>query len=148
MCVSPANIFFYEKIKTIFVDVNKETGIIDLKKVIKITKNKKNCCLFYVNLFGNFSNEKKLIKKIRENNVFIIQDIAQTFFLPNKKENFEQFFGDVCITSFGYSKIFDHSHGSYIFFNSDKLISYSKKNKTPLSFYTVCIFPDIPTTGT
>lgn len=127
MCVSPANIFFYEKIKTIFVDVNKETGIIDLKKVIKITKNKKNCFLFYVNLFGNFCNEKKLIKKIRENNVFIIQDIAQTFFLPNKKENFKQFFGDVCITSFGYSKIFDHSHGSYIFFDSEELISFSKK---------------------
>lgn len=126
MCVSPANIFFYEKINLKFIDVKKNTGIIDLKKVVKFTEKRKNCCLFYVNLFGNLSDDGELIKRIKKNNVLIIQDIAQTFFLPNKKKNSKFFFGDICITSFGYSKIFDYSHGSYIFFDSKELLDFSK----------------------
>ena len=66
MCVSPVLIFFLEKYKIKFVDINLNTGLMNLNEVLKITKKNKKTILFYVNLFGNFEKNYNLIKKLKK----------------------------------------------------------------------------------
>jgi len=87
MCVSPAIIFLINGFKLIFVDVDKNTGLIDIQKVSKIIKKNNDICgLFYVNLFGNTENVFSQINKIKKKNVVIIQDLEKTFLYSTKKK--------------------------------------------------------------
>jgi len=127
MCVSPAIIFLINGFKLIFVDVDKNTGLIDIQKVSKIIKKNNDICgLFYVNLFGNTENVFSQINKIKKKNVVIIQDLAQTFLYSTKKKN-NKLFGDFIILSFGYSKIFDLNHGGMVLSNNQYFTQFGEK---------------------
>lgn len=125
MCVSPVNIFLLENYKILFVDVDKSTGLMDLNKLGKI-KNKKEKILFYVNLYGNHDKIGRILK-IKNQFKFIIQDLAQTLFFSDKLKNSKYMFGDFLVTSFGYSKVYDFSHGSYLFYKDKRLKEFSSK---------------------
>ncbi len=124
MCVSPAIIFKILGFKLIFVDVNKEDGLLNINKTLKlIKKNKDVACVFYVNLFGNKDSKTSKLKKIK--NIYIIQDLAQTYF--NKKNIKKDIFGDLIILSFGYSKIFDFGHGGIVLSENNRFYEYGIK---------------------
>jgi dTDP-4-amino-4,6-dideoxygalactose transaminase len=127
MCVSPVNIFFLEKFKIFFLDVDKKTGLIDVSQLEEL-KSTKNIILFYVNLYGNHESIENIerINKFKHKFKFIIQDLAQTLFFNDYKKNSQFLFGDVVITSFGYSKVFDFSHGSYLYLNSNEIKGFYK----------------------
>lgn len=123
MCVSPAIIFKILGFKLEFVDVKKKDGLLNVEKVIKKTKQKNHdiVSIFYVNLFGNKDEKSYKLKNIKD--IFIIQDLAQTFFC---KENIaKDLFGDLIILSFGYSKIFDLNHGGIVLSNDKKFYKYA-----------------------
>jgi len=122
MCVSPAIIFRVLGFKLEFVDVNKSNGLLNLEKVTKKVNKKKNdiLCIFYVNLFGNKDVEAHKLKNFKK--IFIIQDLAQTFFCKENIKN--DIFGDLIILSFGYSKIFDLDHGGIVLSNNKKFYNY------------------------
>ena len=122
MCISPAIIFTLNGFKLKFVDVNKNDGLINLNKTLKLIKSNKDiAALFYVNLFGNKDQNIDKIKNF--NNVFIIQDLAQTFFQKKKIPN-KDIFGDMVILSFGYSKIFDLDHGGIVLSDEEEFYEY------------------------
>ena len=124
MCVSPAIIFKILGFKLIFVDVNKNDGLLNINKTLKlIKKNKDVTCIFYVNLFGNKDSKTSELKKIK--NIYIIQDLAQTYF--HKRNIKKDIFGDLIILSFGYSKIFDFGHGGIVLSNNEKFYEYGIK---------------------
>lgn len=127
MCVSPAIIFLINGFKLIFVDVDKNTGLLDIKKVSKIIKKDNDICgLFYVNLFGNTEDLSSQINKIKKKNIVVIQDLAQTFLYPTKKIN-NKLIGDFIILSFGYSKIFDLNHGGMVLSNDSYFRHFGEK---------------------
>jgi len=127
MCVSPAIIFLINGFKLIFVDVDKNTGLLDIKKVSKIIKKDNDICgLFYVNLFGNTEDLSSQINKIKKKNIVVIQDLAQTFLYPTKKIN-NKLIGDFIILSFGYSKIFDLNHGGMVLSNDSYFRLFGEK---------------------
>tara|TARA_B100000579_G_scaffold434736_1_gene456282 strand:+ start:5358 stop:6464 length:1107 start_codon:yes stop_codon:yes gene_type:complete len=65
--------------KVKFVDVDKETFLMDVDQVLKkINKNTK--IIMPVHLFGNVFDVKKLKKKIKNKNIFIIEDASQAHF--------------------------------------------------------------------
>ena len=122
MCISPAIIFKTLGFKIDFIDVNKKNGLVNIKKIQEKIKAKNNdiVSIFYVNLFGNKDIKAHNLKKIK--NIFLIQDLAQTFFC---KENMDKdIFGDFVILSFGYSKIFDLGHGGIVLSNNKKFYNF------------------------
>lgn len=127
LCVSPSIIFTTLKIKIKYVDVDIKTGLIDQNKLKKILENNKINVLFYANLFGNLDDEK-FYQKLKNKNILIIQDLAQTFISFNKKFNNKNLFGDVILLSFGYSKIFDIGKGAILLTNNNEIDKFLKKN--------------------
>lgn len=124
MCVSPAIIFKILGFRLIFVDVNKNDGLLNINKTLQlIKKNKDIACIFYVNLFGNKDSKTSKLKKVK--NIYVIQDLAQTYF--HKKNIKKDIFGDLIILSFGYSKIFDFGHGGIILSDNKKFYDYGIK---------------------
>lgn len=122
MCISPAIIFKLNGFKLEFVDVNKNNGLINLNKTLELIKvNKDVVALFYVNLFGNKEKNTNKIKNLE--NLFIIQDLAQTFFHKKKISN-NDIFGNLIVLSFGYSKIFDLDHGGIVLSNEKNFYKY------------------------
>ncbi len=122
MCISPAIIFKINGFKLKFIDVNKNDGLINIKKSLKFIKNNNDiAALFYVNLFGNKDKNIDKIKNFK--NIFVIQDLAQTFF--HNKISKKDIFGNMIILSFGYSKIFDLNHGGIVLSDEDKFYKYS-----------------------
>jgi dTDP-4-amino-4,6-dideoxygalactose transaminase len=127
MCVSPAIIFTFLKIKIRYVDVNPKTGLIEEHLLRKQIKKEKINVVFFVNLFGNIAN-KTFYQNMKKDNIFIIQDLAQTFISYDKKINQEELFGDVILLSFGYSKIFDLGKGSIMLTNKTDINNFFENN--------------------
>jgi dTDP-4-amino-4,6-dideoxygalactose transaminase len=130
LCVSPLIIFLNLNIKVDFVDIDPNNGLMNIKILKKKLKKKKYNLIFYVNLFGNIDDQAN-IKKIKRNNsdLIIVQDLAQTFISNNKNKNLKELFGDIIILSFGYSKIFDLSHGSIMLSKNKDIYNFIKKKK-------------------
>ena len=86
MCVSPAIIFLINGFKLIFVDVDKNTGLLDIKKVSKIIKKDNDICgLFYVNLFGNTEDLSSQINKIKKKKYSCNTRFGTNIFISHKK---------------------------------------------------------------
>ena len=73
--VATSNVILYQRAVPVFVDVNAETGLLDLNKVAaKITKKTK--IILPVHLYGQMVDMKKLKKIATKHNLIIIEDAA------------------------------------------------------------------------
>ena len=66
ICVSPALIFFMNKITIHFVDVDKSTGLMKIDHAKKIISKKKISAVFFVNLYGNAIKLEKFYKYLKK----------------------------------------------------------------------------------
>ena len=130
LCVSPAIIFKILGFKIEYIDIDVNSGLINEKLLLNTIRRKKIDAIFYVNLFGN-ALKNKFYKEAKEKNIFIIQDLAQTFISSSKKNNDDYIFGDILIISFGYSKVFDLNGGALILTKNQNL--YEELNKVKMS---------------
>lgn len=104
--------------KPVFVDVNKETLQIDVKKIkAKISKNTK--VLLIPNLIGNIPDWKQIKKIARQNKLKIIEDSADT--LGAKINNISTGnYSDISITSFYGSHIISCAGNGGMFLTNNK----------------------------
>ena len=110
----------------VFVDVNKKNGMIDIEKIeSKITSKTK--ALIVVDLFGECPDYSKLIKLCKKNNIFLVEDGAQSFGSKYKSVPAGNF-GIVSTISFDVSKvIFGVSTGGAILTNNYKVYKNAQK---------------------
>jgi len=118
------------KLKPVFVDVNEDTFLIDIKQVEeKITD--KTVAIAPVHLFGQNANMEALVKIAKENNLKIIEDAAQSLGSWYCSENIHGAsgcLGDIGITSFFPSKNLGcFGDGGAIFTNDSKLAERARK---------------------
>ncbi len=118
------------RLKPIFVDVNQDTFLIDIKKVEeKITE--KTVAIAPVHLFGQNANMEAIVKIAKENNLKIVEDAAQSLGSWYCSENIHGAsgcIGDIGITSFFPSKNLGcFGDGGAIFTNDIDLAEKARK---------------------
>ncbi|WP_262590229.1 DegT/DnrJ/EryC1/StrS family aminotransferase [Candidatus Pelagibacter communis] len=96
--VSPAEVAAVLNLKIKFVDVDYETFLIDPKKLKKKITNKTKV-IVVVSLFGQCPNFTEIIKIIKNKNIILIEDAAQSFGAKYKNKNSCNI-ADISVTSF------------------------------------------------
>ena len=118
-------------LKPIFVDVDRDTFLIDIKKIRKaITKNTR--AIIPVHLFGQCANMDEIQKIAEQNNLYVIEDTAQAigaeFTFENGDKQKAGTIGTIGTTSFFPSKNLGcYGDGGAIFLNDDKLAEKIRK---------------------
>ena len=104
----------------VFIDVNKNTGLIDIDQ-IQSKISKKTRCLISVDLFGECPDYDRIIKICKDNKIFLLEDGAQSFGSLYKTKKAGSF-GDISTISFDVSKtVFGISTAGAILTNNKKL---------------------------
>ena len=118
--VSPAEVASLLNLKIRFADVDYETFLIDPKKLKKKITNKTKV-IIVVSLFGQCPNFTEIKKIIRNRNIVLIEDAAQSFgakFKNKKSCNI----ADISVTSFFPTKTLgSFGDGGAVFTNKKKL---------------------------
>lgn len=96
--VSPAEVAALLNLKIKFVDVNYETFLIDSKKLKKKITNKTKVIIL-VSLFGQCPNFSEIRRIIKNKNITLIEDAAQSFGAKFKNKNSCNI-ADISVTSF------------------------------------------------
>jgi len=78
----------------VFVDVEKESYCISLRKILPLVSNKTKC-IIPVHLYGNDSDIENIQSFCLENKIHLIEDCAQAFGSKTKKGRFLGTFGNV-----------------------------------------------------
>jgi dTDP-4-amino-4,6-dideoxygalactose transaminase len=118
-------------LKAVFVDVNKDHFTIDIEKIRKsITPKTK--AIIPVHLFGQCANMEKIQQIAKENNLYVIEDTAQSigadFIFKNRERKKAGTIGDIGTTSFFPSKNLGcYGDGGAIFTNNDALAEKMRK---------------------
>lgn len=108
-------------LKTVLCDISLNTlnlNIEDLKN--KVTKN--TLCIMPVYLFGIFHPIDEILKIARNNNIFVLDDCAQSFLVDSKEK------GDVVLISFNRGKNFTTFSGGALLGNNDEIFESIYKN--------------------
>lgn len=118
--VSTAEVISLIGAKPVFVDVNLRNGLIDINKIKnKITKKTK--AIIAVGLYGFIPNLDELKKLSKQENLYLIDDAAQSFGSKFNKKYSTNYCDMVC-TSFFPGKILGcYGDGGAIFTNNKKL---------------------------
>ena len=118
-------------LKAIFVDVDKDTFLIDIDKIrAAITPNTR--AIIPVHLFGQCANMEAIQEIAAENNLYVIEDTAQAigaaFTFENGTKQKAGTIGTIGTTSFFPSKNLGcYGDGGAIFTNDDKLAEKMRK---------------------
>ena len=118
-------------LKAIFVDVDKDTFLIDIEKIrTAITPNTR--AIIPVHLFGQCANMEAIQDIAEENNLYVIEDTAQAigaaFTFKNGNKQKAGTIGTIGTTSFFPSKNLGcYGDGGAIFTNDDKLAERMRK---------------------
>lgn len=108
LCPSPANAVLYCGLKPVFCDVNIYDYNINIESLNEvITKDRK--VIIPVHLFGQPAEMDKIEEIAEDNNLFVIEDVAQALGGEYKGKKLGRF-GDISILSFG-GKIIDAGDG-------------------------------------
>lgn len=129
----PANVcpivpatFIKAGVKYEFIDIDNETLNIDLNKVSEEVENSNiNCGLLFVRYLGNMTCVESEFKKLKSQNVFIIDDRCPS--RPTFNENDVLDYSDVTLFSTGYAKYVELGYGGYAFVNSTKIDYFKNK---------------------
>lgn len=129
--VSTAEVVKLLGLKAIFVDVDKDTFLIDIDKIrTAITPNTR--AIIPVHLFGQCANMEAIQEIADENNLYVIEDTAQAigaaFTFKNGNKQKAGAIGTIGTTSFFPSKNLGcYGDGGAIFTNDDKLAEKMRK---------------------
>ena len=118
--IATAEIILNIGCKPVFVDINRETSLIDLDDVQKKITNKTKA-IIVVNLFGIAQSLEKILKAVRKKKIIIIEDAAQSFG-TRINGKFSCNLGDIGCTSFFPTKALGGYGDSGAIFTNDKKI--------------------------
>ncbi len=117
--IASVNAITYTGAKPVFVDSERQSWLIDPEDVKrKITPNTK--AILPVHLYGNVANMDKLLQISRDNDLFIIEDVAEAF---GSKYNgvYAGNFGDIATFSFFGNKTITTGEGGIVATNDKTL---------------------------
>lgn len=122
--IATAEVVALLKLKPVFVDVDPDTFLLDIRKFEKaITSQTK--AVIPVHLYGQCANIEEINKIARQHNIFVVEDNAQAFGAEIKVDGKWQkagTVGDIGCTSFFPSKNLGcYGDGGAIFTNNDEL---------------------------
>ncbi len=107
-----------------FVDINHETWNIDENKIKKAI-NKKTRAILIVHTYGNPCNVTKISKIAKENNLFLIEDCAESIGAKHRNK-LTGTFGDCSTFSFYGNKTFTTGEGGMILFKNRRYFEFAK----------------------
>ena len=123
--IAPANMILLSNFKIIFVDIDKETLNIDVKRIEKKISNRTRAILI-VNQFGHSADMDKILYLKKKYNLKIIEDNAES--LGGKYKNkLNGTFGDISTLSFFANKIITTGEGGAILTNNKKLYVHCRE---------------------
>ncbi|MBZ7993930.1 DegT/DnrJ/EryC1/StrS family aminotransferase [Campylobacter canadensis] len=109
------------KAKVVFVDINMQDLNLDINEVKKAITPKTKAILA-VSIFGQMPNLLELKKIAEENNIYLIEDAAQSFGAKDNKNNISGSIAHISTTSFFPSKPLGcYGDGGAVFTNDDFL---------------------------
>jgi dTDP-4-amino-4,6-dideoxygalactose transaminase len=122
--VSTANAFVMRGGKPVFVDIEKSTLTICLKKIEKaITKKTK--AIVVVHYAGISPDMDKLVNLCKKNKIFLVEDAAQAIYCFYKNRMLGSF-GDLACLSFHETKNIHCGQGGALLINNSKFIERAK----------------------
>lgn len=108
----------------VFVDINKDDWCISIDS-IKKSITKKTRAIIVVDLYGNMPDMDELLKIAKENNLFLIEDAAES--LGSKyKERPAGSFGEISVFSFNATKLAMAGQGGVFATNDEELYNKAK----------------------
>ena len=107
-----------------FADVDKDTFCIDAKSIKKLI-SKKTRAIICVGLYGNVPNMKELVNIAKKNNIFLIEDVAESLGSKYNKKNLGTF-GDISVFSFNGTKITVTGEGGMLTTSNKKIYDRAK----------------------
>ena len=108
----------------VFVDINKDDWCISIDS-IKKSISKKTRAIIVVDLYGNMPDMDELSKIAKENNLFLIEDAAES--LGSKyKERPAGSFGEISVFSFNATKLAMAGQGGVFATNDEELYNKAK----------------------
>jgi len=130
-CNSAVNPILKRKAKPIFVDIDDTINLdpVDLKK--KITPKSKAVMIQHT--FGWPAQIEEILKFVRQNNLFLIEDCAHSLGAKYQGK-FCGTFGDVAFFSFGRDKIISSVFGGMIITNNEKMGERIKEFRDKLDY--------------
>lgn len=125
--IASVNAIKYTGASPVFIDSKKDTWNIDENKIDNLISNKTKAILV-VHLYGNPCNMDKIIQIARSNNLYVIEDCAESFGTEYKKIHTGNF-GDVSTFSFFGNKTITTGEGGMVASNNKDLIEKINKLK-------------------
>jgi perosamine synthetase len=105
------------KLKPIIIDVDIETGTLNLDEIKKYV-NEKTKCILHVSLNNRYKDINKIVNYCKENNLYLIEDAAQSLGCKINGTNLGTF-GDMGCFSLSTPKIISTGQGGFIVSNND-----------------------------
>ena len=117
--IATVSAIMWERCKPVFVDIDPNTFNID-PDLIEAAITNKTSAILPVHVFGNPVEIKKIEGIARKHNLKIIYDAAHAFGVNHKEKSILSF-GDISITSFHATKLFNTAEGGACFTQNDEL---------------------------
>jgi dTDP-4-amino-4,6-dideoxygalactose transaminase len=102
-CMAPVNAAMYAGYDIVFCDINLNDYTIDINNLEALLNKHEIGIIVPTHIYGHRCNMDKISEIATKNNIFILEDAAQTDVLSEKS--------DASITSFGHTKIFKAENG-------------------------------------
>jgi dTDP-4-amino-4,6-dideoxygalactose transaminase len=133
-CAVVVNSIIKAGLKPVYVDINiKDFG--HKKSALKSKINENTLALIVQNTFGFVDNYEFLTEFALQNEIFLIEDLAQSIGNEYKEQKLGTF-GDFAFLSFGSSKIITSSRGGALVTRDRKIFKIVSKFKQQLGFAT------------
>lgn len=138
-CIAAINPILWNKLKPMYVDIDKKTYNMDLNDLQKkISKNTK--AVLFQHTFGNSSGVEKVLDICKRNNLLLFEDCTNTIFGRSRNKIIGNI-GDASIFSLGRDKAISGVDGGVISINNtDLLHNFSKEYETiknPSTIWTI-----------
>lgn len=147
ICLNPMLAVHYAGRIPLFTDVLKEDATIDPEAVSGILKKDSRIgAVLAVHLYGHPADMKRLSEVCADNNVMLIEDLAQAMGGVYPDGKLLGSAGHCSVVSFGYSKILDAGGGGALLIDDDalakkaRLIAAGLSNRSPQSSLTEKIY--------
>ncbi len=105
------------KLNPVIVDVDPDTCTLNLEE-IKKNINSKTKCILHVSLNNRYKNMNELVQYCKENNLYLIEDAAQSLGCKINGKNLGTF-GDLGCFSLSTPKIISTGQGGFVVSNND-----------------------------
>jgi perosamine synthetase len=106
------------KLKPIIIDVDLDTCTLNLNEIKKYV-NSKTKCILHVSLNNRYKNMNELVGYCKENNLFLIEDAAQSLGCRINGQNLGTF-GDLGCFSLSTPKIISTGQGGFVVSNNNE----------------------------